>query len=431
MSNNGNFSTQKGMEDILPKDEKYWRKMYELAQDLVDTYEYKRIETPVLEDRDLFTRSVGGDSDIVNKEMYEFEDKGGNEVVLKPENTASIARAYIENGMRVDPKPVKLWYWDQFYRYEQPQSGRYRRFHQFGCESLGTKLPIVEAELINICYDFFSDLGLNVQININSIGSAEDRENYLVELKGYLNSKKSYLSDKSKDKLEENPLRVLDSKQEEDQPIIEEAPQIIDWISEESKQYLMTVVEYLDHMEIPYELDSTLVRGLDYYSDTVFEIFETGEEIKKKNSLGGGGRYDNLITELGGKEETPAAGFSIGLERTVTAMRRKEQEDEDYKIEELNQHDIFFAQLGKKARHQTLKLLSKLRKEGIKVHNNLAKEALRDQLETANDLEVDHALILGQKEANNNNIILRDMETGNQETISQENIVGEVKNLID
>ncbi|MFB6181670.1 MAG: histidine--tRNA ligase [Candidatus Magasanikbacteria bacterium] len=427
----GEFSTQKGMEDILPKDEKYWRKMYELAQDLADTYEFGRIETPVLEDKSLFVRSVGEDSDIVNKEMYEFEDKGENEVVLKPENTASIARSYIENGMRVDPKPVKLWYWDQFYRYEQPQKGRYRRFHQFGCESLGTKLPIVEAELINICYTFFSELGLDVQVNINSIGSPEDRENYLVELKGYLNSKKSYLSDKSKKKLEENPLRVLDSKKEEDQPILEEAPQIIDWISEDSKQYLMTVIEYMDEMEIPYELDSTLVRGLDYYTDTVFEIFERGEEVKKKNSLGGGGRYDNLITELGGKEETPAAGFSIGLERVVTAMRRKEQETDDYEVEEVNRHDIFFAQLGEDARRQALQILEELRSAGIKVHNNLAKEALRDQLEIADDLDVPYSLILGQKEAGNEEIIIRDMESGNQETVDQDDIVEEVRDLID
>ncbi|MFB6226075.1 MAG: histidine--tRNA ligase [Candidatus Paceibacteria bacterium] len=431
MANNGDFSTQKGMEDILPNDNKYWDKIRNIAVDLANTYEYDFIETPVIEDKDLYVRSVGDDSDIVNKEMYEFEDKSENEVVLKPENTASIARSYIEHGMRVEPKPVKLWYWDQFYRYEQPQSGRYRRFHQFGCESLGTKLPIVEAELINICHTFFTELGLDVQLHINSIGSVEDRENYLVELKGYLNSKKSYLSDKSKEKLEDNPLRILDSKQEEDQPIIEEAPQIIDWISEDSKQYLMTIIEYLDELGIPYELDSTLVRGLDYYTDTVFEFFEVGEESSKKNALGGGGRYDNLIDELGGKEDTPAAGFSLGLERIITAMRRKEQEDDDYKIEEPNRHDLFFAQLGEEARKQALGIIEKLRQEGVKVHHNLAKTALRDQLEIADDLDVPHSLILGQKEAGNGNIIIRDMETGNQNTVDQDDIIEEVRELID
>ena len=426
--NSESFSTLRGMKDVLPKDEKYWRTMYETAQDLADHYEYKRIETPVLEEADLFERSVGEDTDVVSKEMYKFEDKGGNEVALKPENTASIARAYIEHGMRVDPKPVKMWYMDQFYRYERPQSGRFRRFHQLGCENLGIKEPIVEAELVSMAYSFFQDLDIDINVHINSIGSQEDRENYIVELKGYLKSKKSYLSEKSKEKLEDNPLRVLDSKQDEDQPIIEEAPQIIDWISEDSKQYLMTVIEYLDEMEIPYTLDSTLVRGLDYYTDTVFEFFEAGKDKGSQDALCGGGRYDKLIEEIGGKEETPAAGFSIGLERVLTILRRQ-AEDEEGKYKEFATSNLFFANLGEGARKKSLNILEKLRKNGIKVHHNLGKKALRDQLELADEYEVDHTFILGQKEMKEDSIIIRDMDSGNQEVVDQEDIVEEAKEL--
>lgn len=429
-SSNPPYGILKGMKDVLPKDEKYWRTMYEKAQELADAYHYGRIETPVLERKELFTSSVGEDTDIVNKEMYEFEDNGGNEVVLKPENTASVARSFVSHGMRVDSKPKKMWYWDQFYRYEQPQSGRFRRFHQFGCESFGVKEPVVEAELINMMYTFFSELGLETKIHINNIGSPEDRENYIVELEGYLKSKKSYLSEHSKEKLESNPLRILDSKQEEDQPIIEEAPQIIDWIEEESKQYMMDVVEYLDKLEIPYTLDSTLVRGLDYYNDTVFEFFEPGREDKAQSALGGGGRYDSLTKQLGDKEEMPAAGFSIGLERVLKALRRKEQE-EDFELEEVNQNNVFFAQLGEDSRKQALNLIDKLRQEGLFVDHNLGKKSLRDQLELADEQGAEYSLILGQKETKNGEVIIRDMDSGDQRTVAQKNVVEEVRELVD
>lgn len=425
------YSILKGMKDILPKDEKYWRNMYEEAQKLADAYHFGRIETPVLERKELFTSSVGEDSDIVNKEMYAFTDKGGNEVVLKPENTASVARSFVSNGMRVDPKPKKMWYWEQFYRYEQPQSGRYRRFHQVGFESFGVKEPIIEAELINIMHTFFSELGLETEIHINNIGTVENREDYLVELKGYLKSKKSYLSDKSKQKLDSNPFRILDSKQEEDQPIIEEAPQIIDWIDEESKQYMMSVIEYLDKLDIPYQLDPTLVRGLDYYNDTVFEFFEPGQEDQAQSALGAGGRYDKLTKELGDKEEMPAAGFSIGLERVVTAIRRKEQESDFELVSAGQDNNIFFAQLGEDSRKQALNLIDRLRKEDLFVQHNLGKKSLRDQLELADDMNADYALILGQKEAKEDSIIIRDMESGNQRTIEQSELVTEVKELVD
>lgn len=428
---NGNkesFSLLRGMKDVLPKDEKYWRNMYETAQGLADHYEYKKIETPILEESDLFERSVGEGTDVVNKEMYKFKDRGDNEVALKPENTASIARAYVEHGMRVDPKPVKMWYMDQFYRYERPQSGRYRRFHQLGCESLGVKEPIVEAELIAVAYNFFQDLDIAPKVHINSIGSQEDRDNYVVELKGYLKSKKSYLSEKSKEKLEDNPLRVLDSKEDEDQPIIEEAPQIIDWISEDSKQYLMTVIEYLDEMGIPYKLDSTLVRGLDYYTDTVFEFYEAGKEIGSQDALCGGGRYDKLVEQIGGKEETPAAGFSIGLERVLTIMRRNSEEDRE-KYKEFAKSNLFFANLGEGARKKSLNILEELRKNDIKAHHNLGKKALRDQLELADEHDTDYAFILGQKEMKEDSIIVRDMETGNQETIPQDEIVEKAQEI--
>ena len=226
--------------------------------------------------------------------------------------TASVARSYINHGLQTMPQPVKVWYWVPMFRHDRPQAGRFRQFHQFGCETLGAHSAVVDAELVSVAYNFLRDLGLETTVRINSIGTVSDRENYIVELVGYLRSKRSYLSDESKKRINKNPLRVLDSKQEQDQVVIEEAPQIIDWLSESSKKFFMEVLEYLDEAGVPYVLDSTLVRGLDYYTDTVFELYQDGEEKRSQGALGGGGRYNGLVEQLGG-QETPGSGFSIIL----------------------------------------------------------------------------------------------------------------------
>ena len=257
------YTTLRGMKDILPKEGVMWQHLYHTAEDIAGAYGFSYIETPILEQASLFVRSIGKGTDVVDKEMYIFEDKDGSKVCLRPEVTASIARSYINHGMHTFPQPVKVWYWGQMFRHDRPQAGRYRQFHQFGCETFGIQSPVVDAELIAVAYNMLRDLGIETTVKINSIGTPEDRENYIVELVGYLRSKRSYLSDESKKRINKNPLRVLDSKHEQDKAVMEEAPQILDWLSDKSRGFFMSVLEYLDEAGVPYVLTPTLVRGLD------------------------------------------------------------------------------------------------------------------------------------------------------------------------
>ena len=272
----------RGMKDILPKHESYWLDVFYTSEAVARAYGYQYMQTPVLEPAQLFIRSIGKTTDVVNKEMYVFEDRDGKKVAMRPELTAGIARAYISNGMHNLPQPVKVWYQGPMFRHDRPQAGRYRQFHQFGCEVLGDRAPVIDAELISIAYNTLRDLGLESIVHVNSIGSEDDRQNYLVELVGYLRSKRAYLSEDSKKRINRNPLRILDSKDEQDIEVVQDAPQIIDWLSQDSKDYFMKVLEYLDELNIPYVLTPTLVRGLDYYTDTVFELYlEDAEEGRR------------------------------------------------------------------------------------------------------------------------------------------------------
>lgn len=410
----------RGMRDILPKEELFWKKMYHTAEDISNAYGFGWLDTPIIEDASLFIRSIGKGTDVVDKEMYLFEDKDGSKVCLRPEMTASAVRAYINHGMHTLPQPVKFWYYGPMFRHDRPQAGRYREFHQFGCETLGEKDPVADAELIVVAYNFLLDLGINATVYINSIGNLEDRQRYIVELVGYLRSKRSYLCEDCKRRLQKNPLRALDCKEEQCQPIIEEAPQIIDWLSEASKNYFMKVLEYLDELEIPYVLKPTLVRGLDYYTDTVFELYkEETEEGGAQSALGGGGRYDLLAEQMGG-QSTPGCGFSLGLERVSSALR-KTYEEKGKPFEE-EKSKIFFAQLGEQGKRRALNLIENLRKNQITVYHNLGKTSLKGQLELANKHKVLYTLILGQKEVQDGTVIIRDMESGIQEIVDQKKL---------
>lgn len=422
------MSLLRGFKDILPKEERFWKKMRHVVEDLTDAYGFKMIETPILEEASLFIRSIGRGTDVVDKEMYIFEDRDGDKICLRPEATASVARAYILHGMQSMSQPVKTWYWGPMFRHDRPQAGRFREFHQFGCENIGVKDPVVDAELIAVAYYFLKDLGIKTIVYINSIGTVEDRQNYVVELVGYLRSKRSYLCEDCKKRINKNPLRVLDCKNEDCKTVLEDAPQIIDWLSDDSRNFFMKVLEYLDALAIPYELKSTLVRGLDYYTDTVFEFYKEEGEEGAQSALGGGGRYDGLIAELSNKEKIPGCGFSLGLERVANALKDNEKsEGEEY--EDTNK--IFFAQLGEQARRVTLKLLEDLRKNGIIVKYNLAKTALKVQLELANKYKADYTLILGQKEVQDGTIIIRDMESGIQEIIDQKKLSTNLKKKLE
>ncbi|OGH88834.1 MAG: histidine--tRNA ligase [Candidatus Magasanikbacteria bacterium RIFOXYC2_FULL_42_28] len=412
------------MRDILPKEERYWKKLYHSIEDLGQYFQYGRIETPLLEEASLFVRSVGKGTDVVDKEMYLFEDKDGTKVCLRPENTASVVRAYIGNGLWNQSQPVKLWYYGPMFRHDRPQAGRYRQFWQVGFESLGSSDPSVDAELILIAYDLYKDLGLSVTVRLNSLGIPEERERYRNELVSYYRSKRSYICGDCKNRLNRNPLRLLDCKAEECRETKDNAPQIIDYLGSESKNHLMKVLEYLDAVEIPYQLDHALVRGLDYYTHTVFEFYVTDIEGGAQSALGGGGRYDLLAEQLGGKP-TPACGFSLGLDRIVSAWRENlTKTNSEVPREKL---DIYLAQLGEEGRRVSLRLLNDLRASGIKVGFNFSKSSLKAQMELADSAKVQFVLIIGQKEVQDKTVIIRDMESGIQEVADVKKVEGLVK----
>jgi histidyl-tRNA synthetase len=359
--------------------------------------------------------------------MFSFEDRGGDNVSLRPEATASVARAYINHGMLNLSQPVKLYYIGPMFRYDRPQSGRYRQFNQLGFEALGDMHPVLDAQIIILTYNFFKELKVPVNIQINSIGCPECRKEYKVQLVNYYKTQKADLCDDCKARLTKSPLRLLDCKEEKCKAINEDAPQIVDWLCDECKNHFVKVLEFLDEIEIPYNLNPNLVRGLDYYTKTVFEIWSApkdgAEESSKKsqNALGGGGRYDNLIELLGGRS-TPAVGASIGIERAILKIKELEIE-----VPEKEAPDIFIAQLGEAAKRKSLLFYETLRQEGVKIAESFAKDGLKNQLDIANKLGVKYTLILGQKELSEGTILLRDMEGGVQETINYNKAIKEIK----
>ncbi|MFH1291908.1 MAG: histidine--tRNA ligase [bacterium] len=425
------YSLLRGMHDILPREEKYQAPFLKIANDLAKHFRFKKIQTPVLEEANLFIRSIGRGTDVVDKEMYTFEDRDKKKVCLRPEMTASVARAYMIHGLWNMTQPLKLWYWGPMFRHDRPQAGRYREFNQVGFEILGKADPVIDAELILLAYNFYNDLGMPVEVHINSIGTPEERERYKMALVEYYRSKRSYLCEDCRKRINKNPMRLLDCKQKQCQPIKEESPQIIEWLDSESKSHFVKVLEYMDELGIPYVLRHSLVRGLDYYTRTVFEIYpaiieetegsDTESSLSKQEALGGGGRYDLLVEQMGGRP-TPACGFSLGIERSVSFLR-KCCEKEICKLEK-QEFDVFVAQLGDQARRRALKIIDEFRKSGIRVDFNLSKKSLKDQLDMANSIQVPFALILGQKEVQDNTVIIRDMESGVQEIVDQKKVMG-------
>ena len=414
----------RGMPDILPEDIPYWKYFLDRAENLARIYGIKKIIPPILEEAQLYVKTTGIDTDIVQKQMYTFNDLSGTKIALRPEFTPGIARIYIQNGMFNLVQPVKFYYYGPCFRYERPQTGRYRQFNQFGVEVIGSADPIVDAQIITFTNQLFNKLGLKIKIQINSLGCPECRKIYRKELIKYFRSRKKLLPPEYRDKITTNPLRILDSKDPDCQNIIKEAPSISDSLCEDCNKHFTEVLEFLDAADITYEINPRLVRGLDYYTRTVFEIFpdrENDKDLSSQSALGGGGRYDTLIRGLGGRS-TPAAGFSYGIERIIQEMKIQK-----IKVPKLYQPKVFLMQLGKKAKQRALKLSEDLRREGFKLAENFSKNSLRVQLEIANKMNVKFALILGQEEVLNKTIIIRDMNSGNQEIIDQTKLVKELK----
>ncbi|PJE69735.1 MAG: histidine--tRNA ligase [Candidatus Staskawiczbacteria bacterium CG10_big_fil_rev_8_21_14_0_10_38_10] len=419
------FQSLTGIHDVLPEEQKYFQKIYKTVESIADFYGFEKIDTPLLEETELFSRGVGIDTDIVEKEMYTFRTKGGDLVSLRPEGTAPVVRSYNEHGMYTLPQPVKLWYFGPFFRYERPQAGRFRQFHQFGFEILGEKSPVIDGQIILLSYNILKELHFkNLMIEVNSIGDSECRPYFKKILVSYFRSRKHSLCPDCRRRLKENPLRILDCKEEKCQRIKAGAPQIIDHLCEECHNHFKQVLEYLDDLEIPYALNPYLVRGLDYYTKTVFEIFEDTKEGKEQGALLGGGRYDNLVKLLGGKD-VPACGMAAGIERIGNLMRVMN-------LPSLKpvQPQVFLAQLGVLAKRKSLKLFEDFRKARIRTAESFSKDSLKTQLRTADKLGIRHVLILGQKEALEDIITLRDMKTGAQRILKLKNIVKEIKQYI-
>lgn len=417
------FQTLRGMKDILSGEYKYWHFIKTKAENFSANYGYEFIETPILEEASLFSRAVGGETDIVSKEMFSFVDQGGEHVCLRPEATASIARAYVQHGMLNLSQPVKFFYFGPMFRHERPQAGRLRSFHQFGFESLGDGNAVIDAEIIFLIYSMLQDFGLKSSVQINSIGCSRCRESYKNKLVNYYRDRRGALCEDCKKRLVKNPLRILDCKEEGCEPVKEGAPQIVDYLCEDCKNHFVRVLEYLDDAGVPYNLNPHLVRGLDYYTKTVFEFFSEENQVtgKKSEALGGGGRYDNLVEVLGGRP-TPACGVAMGVERLIAKIKENNVDVPPFVVP-----DIFLAQLGEQARKKSFSLIEDLRRTGFYITHGLTKDGLKKQLEIANKLGAKYALILGQKEVLDGTIIIRDMEGGSQEIADFGKIVQEMK----
>jgi len=415
------YQLVKGMNDILPDDQRYWFFIYDVLREIAQEFGYQRIDCPVVENTNLFTRSVGEETDIVSKEMYSFIDRGGEDIALRPEGTAGVVRAYNEHGMVNLPQPVKLYYVGPMYRYDKPQAGRFRQFYQFGFEAIGELEPVLDAQQILIAYKILQRLGINALVQINSIGCSECRPAYQNLIVDFLKNNKNQLCDDCKKRFQKNPLRILDCKEKKCQELLVNLPQTVDNLCENCRSHFVRVLEYLDELEIPYNLNSRIVRGLDYYTRTTFELWENEEEKGRQNALGGGGRYDNLVEILGGRP-TPAVGFAGGIERIISIMK-----DKDVSVPKNPEPDVFVAQLGNEARKKILKLMEQLKKAGFTIAESLAKNGIKPQLELANKLGARFSLILGQKEIIDGTILIRDMKGGIQEIINYEKIIQELE----
>jgi len=416
----------KGMKDVLPPEQYIWEHIHQNAEKMCQDFGFGRIETPILESTDLFKRGVGSSTDIVEKEMFSFETQGNDQVSLRPEGTAGVVRSYIENGMSKWVQPVRLYYEGPMFRYDKPQQGRYRQFTQFGAEILGEDSPAIDAQVIYLAWKIFQKIGIkNVSIQINSIGCQSCRTKYKKLLTDYYDMKLNKLCVDCKRRLEKNPMRLLDCKEEKCMQVAAGAPQIIDNLCPECHDHFRSVLEYLDELEISYVLNSSLVRGLDYYTKTVFEIWAEGEDSESRQSaLGGGGRYDGLVGLLGG-EETPAVGFSFGMERVAEKVTKMNLDLESRIVK-----DVFLVQLGDLARRKVLKAFDKLIDTEITVGESLGRGSIKSQLRMANKVKAKLALIIGQKEALDNTVIVRDMKSGMQETVMMDDIVKEVERML-
>ena len=408
----------KGTQDILPDQSSRWQDLELTIQKIMDRYGYKEIRTPAFENTEVFLRGVGQETDIVSKEMYSWTDQGGNNLTLKPELTAPVVRSFIQHNLGQINSINKLYYIDSLFRRERPQKGRYREFHQFGVEVFGSEYPEVDVEVIALAMYVFNNMGLeNLTLNLNSIGSPECRKNYRDAIKDFLEPHFDDLSKTSQDRYNNNPLRILDSKSPDEKELLKGAPDISDYWTSDDKSHFDEVCNLLKKIKIDYQLSPNLVRGLDYYTRTTFEI--TSNELGAQNAICGGGRYDELVENLGGKP-TPGIGFAAGIERLLLASRS------EHKMENIQ---IYIVGIGDSVRATLITLAENLRKNNFKTSFDYLRRSMKAQMREANKLGARYAIILGEDELKDKSVIIKDLSTSDQEKIALDLVEKHMKSL--
>ncbi len=418
------YQNPKGVHDILPADHEYYTFIKKVIRHRARQAGFRRISTPIFEFTDVFRRSIGDTSDIVSKEMYTFPDRKGRSLTLKPEGTAGVVRSYIQNNMNQLPQPLMLYYFEPHFRYDRPQKGRYRQFWQFGFEILGENDAALDAQLIQLANKIHEDLGVDglFALQLNTIGTSESRKKYAQVLQDYYAGKERSLCENCRGRLVTNPMRLLDCKEEDCKILAQLAPLMKDYMDKESLDFHEELKGYLDEIGIKYVENPKLVRGLDYYSKTVFEFWD--KEEGAQNSICGGGRYDGLVELMGG-QPTPAVGFASGVERIIANMKR-----EKIRVPSKDDLHVFVAQLGNEAKRKCLPLIEKLREVGLKTMGALGKGSINVQLRMADKFKAPYTVLIGITEVREGTAIIRNMEKGVQETVKLEKVPEKLVKLI-
>lgn len=404
------ISIPRGTQDILPEEVELWQQIETKARELCRNYQYQEIRTPIFEHTELFLRGVGDTTDIVQKEMYTFEDRGGRSITLRPEGTAPVVRAFVEKKMFGQAQqPVKLYYMGPMFRYERPQAGRFRQFVQFGIEALGSTDPAIDAEVISLAMNLYKEMGLKkLKLIINSLGDQESRKAHREALVNHFKPRIGEFCHDCQTRLEKNPLRILDCKQDRDHELMNTAPSILDYLNDESKAYFEKVKQYLTQLDIPFEVDAKLVRGLDYYNHTTFEIMSDAEGFGAISTLCGGGRYNGLVEEIGGPN-TAGIGFALSIERFIAALKA-----EGIEPNVGEGIDCYLAAIGQEAKDYTVGLLQQLRLAGFSAERDYLDRKIKAQFKAADRLKAKYVATLGEEELKNNKISVKNMATGEQ-----------------
>lgn len=421
---NRDLASPKGMRDLMNENYYNFQGFFEKAQEVAVYYGFKPIETPILEHEEIFTSGIGEGTDVIDKEMYTLRTKGGDHLALRPEHTAPLTRAYIEHGMQNMPQPVMFYQYGPTFRHDNPQQGRYRQFYQFDMDCLGSEKSILDALIIKVGMTILEEAGAeNLSVDINSIGDKECRNGYIKELTNYYRKHINALPTIDRERLKTNPLRILDSKDPKTKEININAPDSISFLCASCKKHFKEVLEYLEEMNIPFTINKNLVRGLSYYTRTVFEVIEVGEDGTQR-TIAAGGRYDYLAKQIGGKKDVPSVGMSIGVDRIVESSWYKKLAPRI-----LKKPKIYFIQLGTEAKLKSLNIIEILRKAHIPIAQSISKDSLGSQLAIAEKLAIPYTLIFGVKEAIENSVIVRHMSNRSQETIKLNKLLEYLKEL--